>query len=87
MQHTTCAKAQKKSIRRRSQKEQNKGLDDMILPLHTKRQFVAARNSLDSDVILGHAASQQALLGSSHQLVNNGCIPSRMNNGNAQSRA
>lgn len=59
----------------------------LILPLHTKRQFVTARNSLDGNVILGHAASEQALLGPSHQLVNNCCIPSRVNNCNTQSGA
>jgi hypothetical protein len=59
----------------------------MDLPLHSKRQFVAAGYRLNSDILLSHSASQQALLGSSYELINDSRVPSGMNDSHTQARS
>lgn len=55
-------------------------------PLHTKRQFVAARDRGGVDAVLGHASGQEVFLSSSDKLADDGIVPPGVNNGNAQPR-
>jgi hypothetical protein len=54
------------------------------VPLHTNRQLITTRHSLDSNIFLLDTSSEQALLRARNEVLNDSRVPASVDDGNAQ---
>lgn len=57
------------------------------VPLNSEGQFIASRNCLQNNVLFFDPCRDQTLLGSGDESINNGRVPSRVDDANAKVRA